>query len=81
MSIHTTRAYHLAKGKGASSARNFETWTALTSMSKRELAEIAMHLAAMCTDSYDDALSGGGNETALARVMEERGALKQNGLI
>ena len=56
MSIHTTRAYNLAKGKRAAAAINFDTWTALMAMPKRDLAEIAMHLAAMCADSYDDAL-------------------------
>ncbi len=75
MSIHTDRAFNLACGKGAAAAGNYETWKTLMGMSKRELAEIAMHLASVCTGAY------GEFEPALTRLIEERDALKDNGLI
>ncbi len=78
MSIHTDRAYAKACRNGAGAATTYATWNALMAMPKRELAEIAMHLAAICTDSYDSAIADG---TALARVNEERTALRFNGLI
>ena len=75
MSIHTDRAFNLALGKGAAAAGSYETWTTLMNMPKRELAEIAMHLASSCTGSY------GEFAPALARLIEERDALKANNLI
>ena len=83
MSIHTDRAYRKARQNGAASAISYGTWQTLMSMSKRELAEIAIRLGSLCADndSCDDALSGVGGQSALARVMEERDALKANGLI
>ena len=45
---------------------------------KREIAEIACHLATLASDSYDTAIAG---EGAIKRVLEEHGALKQNGII
>ena len=78
MSLHTNRSFHVAAEHGASAARTFETWTALMDLSKRELAEIALHLAGICTDSYDDAMRSNG---ALNRLMEEHDNLKANGII
>lgn len=78
MSLHTDRAYHKAKSVGAASALDYDTWTALVAMPKRELAEIAMHLAAVSTGEYDDAILNG---KALKRVLEERRTLANNGLI
>ena len=78
MSIHTDRAFSKAQFLGASAARDRSTWAQLMAMSKRELAEIAMHLGALCTDSYDDALNSDG---ALERVLEEHSNLKANRII
>lgn len=78
MSIHTDKAFNVATRNGAASARTRETWESLMALSKREMAEVAMHLAALCTDSYDDALDGNG---ALERLMAERAALRANGIL
>ena len=75
MSIHTDRAFNLAQHKRALAASSYETWEALMAMSKRELAEIAMHLASVCTGEY------GETKSAFARLIEERDALRQNRLI
>ena len=75
MSIHTWKAYEVARRKGAAAASTQETWEALMAMPKRELAEIALHLASVCTGQY------GEFEAAFTRLIEERDALKQNGLI
>jgi hypothetical protein len=76
MSIHTTKARILAAQKGGAAGRDQNTW--LWDLPKRELIEALLHLAAMCTDSYDDALAGDG---ATVRVREELTALKANGII
>lgn len=78
MSIHTDRAYATAKSKGAAAGRNYLHWKELAALSKRELAEVALHLAALCTDSYDEALAGDG---AMRRIREEVDALRANNLI
>ena len=80
MSIHTWRSFRVAESKGAAAAHNQETWAFLIGLSKRELAEIAMHLGALCTDtdSYDLALFDG---AALARVKEEHRNLTLAGII
>ena len=75
MSIHTDRSFHLAREKGAMASWTYENWQALMAMPKRELAEIAMHLASICTDEYGVAAP------AFTRLIEERDALKLNGLI
>ncbi len=75
MSIHTDRAFALAQRKRAAAASSREVWEILMALSKRELAEIAMHLASVCTDEYGD------NEAAFARLIEERDILRENGLI
>lgn len=83
MSIHTDKAYRLARSRGAQAARSYGTWQELMTLSKRELAEIAMHLGALCADndSYEDALAGKNGQDALARVFQEHAALKHNGAI
>lgn len=75
MSIHTDRSFATASRKRAAAAQNWETWNALMALSKREMAEIVMHLGALCADhdSYDIALFDG---AALARVMQERDNLR-----
>ena len=85
MSLHTDRAFGKAQRRGASAAIDYETWTELMSMTKRELAEIAVHLAALATGCYEDALAGGSGEehviSALERIREEHGNLKSCGII
>lgn len=76
-SLHTDRARFVAERKGASAVRR-ERWDYLMGFSKRELAEIVVHLAAACTDSYEEALEGDG---VMARVREEVDALKAAGAI
>lgn len=75
-SIHTDRAIAVARSKGAAAGNPANA--DLFQMSKRELVEIALHLAALCFESYDDALANG---SARLRIIEERGALHDNGLI
>ncbi len=88
MSIHTDRAYRAAQKRGAAAAISYETWNSLVTMPKRELAEIAMHLAALATGHYDVAIAGGSIiagktdlVSALDRLLDERQTLKANGLI
>lgn len=76
MSIHTNKSREIARGRGgaAASEEAYQLW----SLPRREMVEIMLHLAAMCTDSYDDALTNGG---AVERVLEERRVLYSNGLL
>ena len=76
MSIHTEKSIALSRERGgaAGQRQNRDLWE----MPKRELIEIALHLAAICTDSYDDSLDGDG---AANRIYEEREALRVNGII
>ncbi len=76
MSIHTARAQAKAQKLGAASGS--EHATPLWDMPKRELIEIALHLGAVCTGNYDDAIR---SDAAATRVLEERETLKSNGLI
>ena len=76
MSIHTNRAIDLAASKGAFSST--PAALPLWNLSKRELVEIVLHLAALCTDNYDDSLENG---AAADRAMEERDALHAAGLL
>ena len=79
MSIHTDRAFRTAQMKRAWAARNYADWNTLVGMSKRELAEIALHLGATVTgDSYEEALANG---DAFKRVLAERQVLRSAGLI
>jgi len=79
MSIHTDRSFNLAITKGSSAARTYETWESLMGLSKRELAEIAIHLGGLCSDAgYDEAVQ---TDAALERVFEERDSLKGQGII
>lgn len=59
MSIHQSKSFEKAQRLGAVSAKDFATYKELTDMSKRELAEIIIHLAALATGYYDQAPSGG----------------------
>lgn len=79
-SLHSDRAFAKARRQGAAAAASRETWDYLMSLSKRELAEVAMHLAAVCTDSYEGALADGGRG-AVERIREEVEALKANKII
>lgn len=79
MSIHKHNSFKVAQSKGAQAAHSFERWQYLTDMSKRELAEIVCHLAALCTDSYDETLSS--DALLIARIQEERDALSACNLI
>jgi hypothetical protein len=76
MSFHIQRAIEVAQGKGAYAGEsvNRKIWD----LSKRELVEIALHLAASSTDSYDEALGGAG---ACERVFAEHKSLKDNGIL
>ena len=77
-SIHTHKAFHVARRLGAAAAINRDHWDQLMACSKRELAEVVMHLSALATGEYDDALADG---RAFARFREEYDALKSNRLI
>ena len=77
-SLHTDRAFNKAQSMGAAAASDFGHWNELMSMPKRALAEIAMHLAAVTTGHYDDAIHDG---EAFERVIEEAKTLKNSGLI
>lgn len=78
MSLHTDKAFHLAASKRAAAGSNYHDWQTMVRLSKRELIEIGLHLAAICTDSYDDAIASSG---AFNRFIEERDALRTNGII
>ena len=78
-SIHSQKSYRIAYEKRAQAAHTFERWDYLTSMSKRELAELICHLAALATDSYDDTL--GDDVLLIARIEDEREALNLGGMI
>lgn len=78
-SLHSYKSMRVAASKGAQAAHSFERWNYLTNMTKRELAEIVCHLAALATDSYDDALAS--DDVLLGRVREEHDALAANGMI
>ena len=76
MSHHTNRSIDLAASKGAWSST--PAARPLWKLSKRELVEIALHFAALATESYDDSLQNG---DAAARAMAERDALKRAGIL
>ena len=65
-----------AQRKGAWAAR--ANANPLWDLSKRELIEVALHLAAQNSGAYDDALESG---QATKLVLDERKALKRAGLI
>ncbi len=79
MSIHTWKAYDKARRARAQAAHSPERWEFLTSMSKRELAEIVCHLAALSTDSYDAAIAD--DCILIDRIKAERDALAAQGMI
>jgi len=76
MGIHTQRAMAKARTRGAaaSAPANFILW----SLSKRELVEIALYLAAALTGNYETSLDDGSAKT---RVIDELNALRSNGLL
>lgn len=82
-SLHTWKSIQKASEKGAVAgnptfvASNVDLWD----LSKRELIEAALHLAALATDSYDEAILMNGGRGAADRLREEIAALRQNGLI
>lgn len=75
-SLHVSRAQDIASEKRAF-AGNADA-ASLWALSKRELIEAALHLAALCTDSYDGALEDG---AAAERVHEELDALDAAGML
>lgn len=79
MSIHSDKSFSIARGKGAAAAFSYERWSALNAMSKRELAELVCHLAALATESYDETIAD--CDLLLARVTEERDALAAQGMV
>lgn len=77
MSIHVEKSKQLARSKGA--AAGDEGNAPLWDLSKRELVEMVLHLAALCTgESIDSAIDSAG---AYTRAMEEHRALVANGLL
>lgn len=74
-SMHTDRAFQVARNKGAYSAHDLAIWNELMAMSKRELAEIALRLAGLCSDECDDP------QSCIERLREERYALRENRII
>lgn len=75
-SIHIHKARSVAASKGAASATaTLELWD----LSKREIIEVALHLAALSTESYDEAMQDG--DKGEGRFWEEYLALKNNRLI
>lgn len=83
MSLHSDKAFHKARSLGASASRNRHIWECLMSHSKRELAEVAIHMAAAATGQYETALAGGDADviSALERFQEEIDCLKSGGMI
>lgn len=77
MSIHSDKAFTVAKSKGAAAGKDYVRWTDLNRYSKRELIEAGLHLAALCTDSYEAALDG---HDAYFRLTRELETLRKNGL-
>lgn len=78
MSIHTDAARKVALSKGAYAPQDPDHWLQLMACSKRELAEVIIHLASLATGEYDDALADG---RGFQRFREEYDTLKANGLI
>ena len=82
MSIHTWKAYGVARQKSAwGGALTEDQWIELAAMNKRELIEIALHLGFIAGDH--DALEAGEEETTVAfdRIIHERNTLHVNGMI
>lgn len=75
MSIHTDKAFEVAQRKGAYAACSYTNWCGLMALSKRELAEVAVRLGAVAAGECDSA------EVGYQRAMNERDALKANGII
>lgn len=78
-SLHSHKSMEVARSKGAQAAHSFDRWNYLNSMTKRELAELVCHLAALATDSYDATLAD--DDLLLARVRQEHDALTAQGMI
>lgn len=72
MSIHTWKAREKAARMGGYAGR--VEAAPLWEMSKRELVEIAARLGEICADE-------GGAENGIARAIEERRILKDNGIV
>ena len=76
MSIHFWKSVSIARQKGAFlGALDTEQAKSLGDMSKRELIEIALRLAALQADNPDDP------EQAFHRLQDEAHNLKANGII
>ena len=77
MSLHSWRSYDVARNKGAAAAQSKERWVMLMALSKRQLAEIAIHFASLCSEEGYDPTSDGTTK----RFIEERDNLRNCGLI
>ena len=76
MSIHTEKSRAKAQDMGAAAGfASRKIWA----LPKREIIEVAMHLAALSTDSYDETMQQG--DHGEARFWEEHDALRRNGVI
>lgn len=67
--------------RAPATARSRETGQLFAAMSKADLFDVAMHLAALCTDSYDASLEDDGGHGAAVRLAYEATALAENGII
>lgn len=75
-SIHFWKSRDVARSKGAwLGALTTEQADSLGRMSKRELIEVALHLASLSADEQDSPAS------AYSRVVHERDTLTANGLL
>lgn len=77
-SLHIYKSIDTARDMGAA-AGNFDH-VDLWELSKREILEAAFHLAALATDSYDNAIRDGAYGAA-ARLREEIATLRENKII
>lgn len=76
MSVHIDKAISVARAKGGHAGHddNRDLWD----LSKRELIEIALHLAAASTGEYETALADG---RARQRVIDEHDRLRASGIV
>jgi hypothetical protein len=79
MSIHNEASFQKARRNGAMAAYSRDRWAFLTDLSKRQLAELVVHLASLATDSYDETILD--DALLIARIKKELAALTGQGLI
>ncbi len=81
-SMHVERQIKVAGAKGA--AADYPAAREFWQMPKRVLIEAALHLAALATGEYDEAMDGEGKpyaQGAVERLREEIDNLRKNDLI